>query len=184
MALELNGTTGVSLVQDGVITDANLPAGSVLQVVSTTKTDVFTATSPTFTTVTGLTASITPSSASNKILVLVSVTGNRNAANTQVGQFSVFRGSTNLVNADSTGSRTPSFTSGVQMGDTNGHANMEVYSFTIQDSPSSTSSLTYSVQCRNAGGSEVTYVNRSESDTEGASRGRGVSTITLMEIAG
>ena len=34
MSLELNGTTGVSLVQDGVLTDANMPAGSVLQVVN------------------------------------------------------------------------------------------------------------------------------------------------------
>ena len=34
MSLELNGTTGVSLVQDGVLTDANMPAGSVLQMVN------------------------------------------------------------------------------------------------------------------------------------------------------
>ena len=34
--VEIDGTLGVSLVQDGVITDANLPAGSVLQVVQAT----------------------------------------------------------------------------------------------------------------------------------------------------
>ena len=47
--------------------------GKVLQVVSTTKTDVFTASlNNSFTDITGLSVSITPSSASNKILILVS----------------------------------------------------------------------------------------------------------------
>jgi len=44
MALELNGTTGVSAVQAGAVESGDLPAGSVIQVVSTTKTDRFTVT--------------------------------------------------------------------------------------------------------------------------------------------
>ena len=175
------------VIGDGLAT-SGLPTGSVLQVVNTTKTDTFTGTTSSFTVVTGLAASITPSSTSNKILVLVSVCGNRNISNSQLGQFTIFRtgvgSATNLINAASVGSRTSGFTGGVQMGDTNGNANMEVYSTTIQDSPSSTAELTYAVRFRNAGGSEVTYVNRSETDTDGASGTRGVSTITLMEIAG
>tara|TARA_R100000541_G_C1868844_1_gene80479 strand:- start:234 stop:776 length:543 start_codon:yes stop_codon:yes gene_type:complete len=175
------------VIGDGLAT-SGLPTGSVLQVVNTTKTDTFTGTNSSFTLVTGLAASITPSSTSNKILVLVSVSGNRNRSNSELGQFTIFRtgvgSAANLINAASVGSRNSGFTGGVQMGDTNGAANMEVYSTTIQDSPSSTAELTYEVRFRNAGSSEVTFVNRSETDTDGASGTRGVSTITLMEIAG
>ena len=70
MALELNGTTGVSLVQDGVITDANLPAGSVLQVVHQEGKTSTTAASGSTTLFCGWTTSITLSSTSNKILVV------------------------------------------------------------------------------------------------------------------
>jgi len=81
MALELNGTTGVSLVQDGVVTAADLaagaitssalPEGSVLQVVSEyfepTSQSAYTTT--TFTD-TGISATITPTSTSSKILCI------------------------------------------------------------------------------------------------------------------
>jgi hypothetical protein len=69
------------------------------------------------------------------------------------------------------------------MGDTNGNVNMESYCFTILDSPNTTSSITYGVRARNFGGLEVTYINRTEDDSNLNSVARGVSTITLMEIA-
>lgn len=81
MALELNGTTGVSLVQDGVVTAADLasgaitsaalPTGSVLQVVPQ---QVSTAVSYTSNdTDSGFNPTITPSSSSSKILIMASV---------------------------------------------------------------------------------------------------------------
>jgi hypothetical protein len=179
------GTNGHALVADsGATAGVKWAAvGKVLQVVSTAKTDTFTTTATTYTEVTGLTATITPSSTSSKILVTVSLVGQRSAANNQVGHASVFRGSTNLVDASSPSSRIPSFTSGLQMGDTNGDVNLEVYSYTYLDSPSTTSATTYGVRVRVVSGSpETFYVNRTESDTDGAARGRGVSTITVMEI--
>ena len=48
---------------------ADMPTGSIVQIVSTTKTDGFTTSSSTATDVTGFSASITPTSTSNKILV-------------------------------------------------------------------------------------------------------------------
>jgi hypothetical protein len=73
MALELNGTTGVSLVQNGVLTDANLPAGSVLQMVAT---DLATTTISDSNTGTGATVwgstTITPLASGNYILAFVS----------------------------------------------------------------------------------------------------------------
>jgi hypothetical protein len=157
--------------------------GHVIQVVSITKTDTFTISNSTFTEVTGLTASITPRSNLSKILVNVSISGQRNLSNAAVGQFTIFKDSSNLIVPASPGSRTPSFSSGVQMGDTNGNVNMESYCFTILDSPNTTSSITYGVRARNFGGLEVTYINRTEDDSNLNSVARGVSTITLMEIA-
>ena len=73
------GITDASIVAadlaDGAITSAKLASGvggKVLQVVSTVKTDTFTTSSGTFTDLTGMSVSITPSSASNKVLILLS----------------------------------------------------------------------------------------------------------------
>ena len=57
------------VVTAGVVAGGALPAGSILQVVSVTKTDSFTTSSSSFVDITGLSATITPSSASSKILV-------------------------------------------------------------------------------------------------------------------
>ena len=54
------------------VTSAGLPTGTVLQVLSTVKTDTFD-TNSTMEDVTGLSVTITPSSSSNKILILVDV---------------------------------------------------------------------------------------------------------------
>ncbi len=51
----------------------SIAANKILQVVSTTKTDTFSAASASFTDITGLSLSITPSSTSSKILVMVSL---------------------------------------------------------------------------------------------------------------
>jgi hypothetical protein len=62
--------SGATLTNSGTATGF----GKVLQVVSTTKTDTFTTSSTSLTDLTGMSASITPSSTSNKILVLSSLT--------------------------------------------------------------------------------------------------------------
>jgi len=80
MALELNGTTGVNLIQDGTVTAADLAAGAarsnfgagaVLQVVSDVYTTQISSSSTSFID-TGLSATITPTAASSKTLILVS----------------------------------------------------------------------------------------------------------------
>jgi len=81
MALELNGTTGVSLVQDGVVTAADLasgaitsgilPAGSVIQMTHTTA-GVSTITH-TSSYVDVVSSSITPTAVGNKIIAIASM---------------------------------------------------------------------------------------------------------------
>ena len=169
------------------ITGADLPAGSVLQVVSVAKTDTFSgaqsANSMSGTNVTNLIPVITPSSSSNKILVTVSVhlssSGASGTADNDKG-FKLFRSGTAIATGASAGSRTL-LTAMQHHTNQDGQGNM---SMTFLDSPSTTSEINYSIRLFNGSGSTNTmYVNRG-SDGDAAYTGRTISTITLMEIAG
>ena len=154
--------------------------GKILQVVSTTKTDTFTSSSTTFTTVTGLTASITPSSTSSKILVMAQIASS-GASNTVSAHFKVTRGGTDVYRGDAAGDRTRAVYGGFQTANSEGM--VFAYPITFLDSPSSTSALTYQVETR-IGTSGSIAVNRSLQDTDNADRVRGASSITVMEVAG
>ena len=61
----------------------------------------------------------------------------------------------------------------------------QTISGTSLHSPGTTSSVTYGVNLVNVRNATVlSYVNRSSDDTDSQARGRYVSTITLMEVAG
>jgi hypothetical protein len=158
---------------------ANFGAGAVLQVVQAYKSDTFTTTSGSFTTITGLSASLTPSSSSNKILVIVNVTGSQQV-NTNDAYIALYRGETQISLGDSSGSR---IQSSAQLMMSN--AGWSGFSgTTFLDSPATTSQVTYTVRARTANGGTL-YINRGNSDSDAASgAGRTVSSITLMEIAG
>ena len=173
------------VVTNGVIEKAALPSGSILQVVSTAKTDTFTTTSTTFTGVTGLTASITPSSATSKIIIFASVNaGNTNTSGADTATVIRLSGgnSGNLV-GDAASARTrvatSTYSSSVYRNDVENVLKTIVY----LDSPATTSAVTYGVQIATVPGSTGT-VNRSGSDFDAAPYGRSASTITLMEVAG
>ena len=166
----------------GTVAAARLPAGSVVQVVSTTKTDTFTTTSTSYIDVTGLSVSITPSSVSNKILVLSSIS--LQAHNAAGGGAILLRNSTAIGQAGSASSRRISSFSGLGFtGDAAGELLIMLnVTGTYLDSPSSTSSVTYKVQVVGPGGN--IWVNRQETDTDDTDHTRTVSTITVMEIKG
>jgi len=172
--LTLPATSGTVLTNG---TNTNFPAGSVLQVVSTTKTDTFTTTSTTFTTITGLTASITPSSATSKILIIVSVTGSQQVG-TNDALIALFRDSTQIALGDAAGSRVRhSF-----LLNTSDAGWSTTGSVNFLDSPSTTSAISYSVRAR-VPSTGTLYINRGQSDTDAAfGAGRTVSSITVMEI--
>ena len=191
MAVTIDGTTGVSLVQDGVVTAADLasgaitgaalPEGSVLQVVETIKTDVFSTTSGVFTDITGLSVSITPSSASSKILVLA-YAGSGSSSDGYSAAFRLLRDSTPIAIPDAAGSRLQAiFKIHCQ---SSGHTYFSSANFL--DTPSTTSSVTYKLQMAKQNGSTTLYVNRSGVDTDSsdAYHARSISGITVMEIAG
>jgi len=159
-------------------------SGGILQVVSTTKTDTFSAslTVGTDTAITGLSASITPRSTSSKILVSVSIGATTNSTtNSQVG-FAVDDG-TGFVNiGDADGSRPRVSVSSEMNTVSRGHLS---HSFDFLHSPSTISTKTYTVHIVNSrNGTETVYVNRNDNDSNDVNNPRAVSTITLMEVAG
>ena len=137
--------------------------GKILQVKQAIlNTGTFTTSSTSFVDITGLSVSITPSSASNKVLVIMS--GGEfgmysSGAYTAVVQ--ILRDSTALLGGNRVTSRE---------GSGNAAANC---SFTILDSPSSTSSITYKGQCKSDDGSKTVYVVNSNN---------GNISLTLMEV--
>ena len=152
------------------------PKGRVLQVVSVTKTDTFTSTSTSFTDITGLSASITPSSTSSKILVLYKVSVNSRGADALWLQ--LLRGATAIGGGTAAGSR-PSAMSGFYTGNNTGMTDLSGNFF---DSPASESSQTYKIQAEITAG--TLGINTSLEDANLSTRNRMSSTITLMEVAG
>jgi hypothetical protein len=160
----------------GVPSRANMPAGSVLQVVSTAKTDTFSSTTTNaFTDITGLSVSITPTSSSSKIMVFASVQGINVSSN---AYFRLVRNSTAIGVGNADGSRSQVSSSNVFNNGTNA---MEGSTFQFLDSPSTTSSTIYKIQFITDLG--TTLINRTSGDSNNLFIGRSQSTITVMEIA-
>ena len=145
--------------------NSTFPMGKVLQVVNTGNNANTVVSTQTYTD-TGLTASITPTSTSNKVLVLVAqhfmITRSSSLARAQVN---VLRDSTTIftpnnwtINMQQTGSDL---------------AHSTMLAFNILDTPSSTSSLVYKSQMKPESSSTV------KSQQNGNQ-----SNIILMEVAG
>jgi hypothetical protein len=158
---------------------AAIATGKVLQVVSTTKTDTFTTTSTSFTDITGMSVSITPSSASNKILVFSYLTFGGSADRSKA--FNLVRGSTNILVGDSSGSRTPASVGG---GNDNYLEKLNTTNLHYLDSPNSTSATTYKIQVKCQGSTDTFYLNRTNSSADAAYSIVSTSVITVYEIAG
>jgi hypothetical protein len=144
---------------------------TVIQVQSTNLVTAFTTTTNSFIDITGLTVSITPQSTTSKILVIASVAA---SADSDI-VLRLARGGS-AIGTGSVGSTANGFfqfngTSPLLYSMLNASAN-------YLDSPSSTSSLTYSVQAYVNSG-HTGYINRRQNDTVYG----GSSTITVMEIA-
>ena len=158
---------------------AAMPAGSVLQVVSTIKTDTFTSASTSFIDITGLSVAITPSNSANKILVQMHVCFCNTAGGVSGIRF--MRDSTAIALGDASSSRTRATVGGIQYSGQNNDRG-SLGSMAFLDSPATTSATTYKVQGISDASSIV--VNRVGTDADAAYTYRSVSTITVMEIKG
>ena len=162
----------------------SLPAGvggKVLQVVSTTKTDAWSASvaGNAEVEVTGLSLSITPSSTSNKIFVLANISS---VSDTAWQYFNIKRDSTQIGIGDQHGSNRQRRATGGLRGTT--IDGIMATSCSVLDTPSSTSALDYQVVFGNGAGSTTTHYVNQNTSSDIASRASFVSTITAYEIAG
>jgi hypothetical protein len=153
-------TTGIIGIRTGV-----------LQVVSNTLTTATSSSSTTDITV-GLIATITPTSATSKILVMYNLQG----STTNSLQATIYRGATAICT--STAGATKNSTSSYIPGGFNASPPaIATQSQQFLDSPATTSPITYDIRCNTDAG--TFYINKRGADTFiGAT-----STITLMEIA-
>jgi len=168
--------TADSSTATGLKWAAPAAGGKVAQVVSTTKTSSFSTSSTSMTDVTGLSVTITPTLATSKILVFltVQVVGDNNVAS---AMWQLVRGSTAIAIGDAEGSRSRS-TGVAYSPDTNTN-----YSGTINflDTPNTTSATTYKCQVKIADVGTA-YVNRSEGFGDNVGHSVNASSITVMEI--
>jgi hypothetical protein len=163
------GTSGQVLTSNGsgsapVWGSVSLPAGTVKQVVSVTQGSVTSTNSSSYVDISGMSVTITPSSASNKIWIIVSMGG---AASGGITDVPVLRNGTTIGNVPFT------------FYDNNDGNTIHGTSYNYLDSPATTSAVTYKLQWRNSGGT-TTYLNANRS---GGGNTR-TSTITVMEIVG
>jgi hypothetical protein len=161
------------------IPSSSLPTGSILQVVQTVKTNVFTrAAAASFEDITGFAASITPSSTSNKILVIVTLNGRHDETGGVTAK--LIRNSTDIFIGDSAASHIQGTSGGYQAA-----LNTSVLGFNYLDSPSSTSSTTYKVALRSQGATfQVNNVAKISGGFTYGDQARTASSIILMEVAG
>jgi hypothetical protein len=169
-------------IANGAVTRAKMGyAGAVLQVQQTTLTSTLSLTAnQSYTAVTGLSTTITPTSTSSRVLVTVTImwgcTGTT-FAGSLFRNGSVISGA--IGNAGS-GQQQVSFPMPNQQYD----GNQAMYtSFTYLDSPASISAQTYALYVISDNNATL-GINRATNDSANPTGKRGISTITAMEIAG
>ena len=183
----LSGLAANSYVIDVASGSQLTQPGMILQVVQGVKTDQFTTTSTSYTDITGLSVSITPSSASSKILLLADVKASVGEETNGVIAFIQFSGgnSGNYV-GDTDSSRTRAAASTARTDTSTGtvpRRNSAPLTANYLDSPATTSAITYKIQAK-TGGSGTAIFNRMGSHGDSAEFGVYASSITAIEIAG
>lgn len=151
----------------------------IVQVQSVVKTDTFSFATATPVDITGLSVSITPTSASNKILIICHVGVGGSYWSSGGSPLNLVRNSTNILSASSNGYSVSFNTFAGSAGDT--AYNFSTIPLIFLDSPATTSATTYKLQAVNAAGASTSYINRSVQDQL---NNRTTSTITVMEISG
>ena len=160
--------------------------GGLIQTVSTAKTNTFSTNSTSYTDITGFNATITPTSSSNKILVLV---------NLVYGGHANLYGFGRLVRTISGGSATP-----ISVGDAGGGSRIQASlalqmtnnsnqeyktktaSMSFLDSPNTTTSTNYKVQCFTHNNSVDIHINFPQNNDNSNYIGRFSSNIIAMEV--
>ena len=173
-----SGTDKVSLDSGTVF-----PAGHVLNVVQTVKTDTTTTSSLTFEDMTGMTVSITPGSTGSKILVFSSLN-----VSTVTNDFWVhvqmMRDATPIFIGDTASNRIRTTATSRQSNAVGNITNLGSVFLDSPTIPSTPIAIVYKIQWRAEHASHAGVLNQSGTDTDNNTYPRTASSITVMEIAG
>jgi len=176
----LLSATGNLITSSKVLNNSGNPilqqTGSVLQVVQAVKVDSFSSTANTWTDVTGISVSITPTSSTSKVLVTCDWSAGMDTATTPDIMARLMRGTTAIALGNTGGT---DYVTAMPISGTQGQYTTFNNSVTYLDSPATTSATTYKLQMRNWSNTTTWYVGQ-----------RGLngsfiipSFITVMEIA-
>lgn len=183
-APDVAGSTTLTLptTSGTIVTTNTMPTGSVLQILNSYKTDTQSFASSaglTFSDITGLSITITPTSSSSKFLIYFSVTMGGGADLTH-GYVRINRNGTVIGQADTASSRTTASGSVINTG--TGGQTIPTTSMYL-DSPATSSAITYKLTA--SAGSDTLYLNRASRDNNGTGYdGRGTSSLVVMEVKG
>ena len=153
-------------------------AGIGSNVVSVTKTDVFSASVATATEVaiTNFEVTITPSSVTSKVLVMAQLS---TASSSEVPMVTLYRGATPILIGDAQGDRSRRTLGGTSAARVAGQAHIA-----FLDAPNTDEAVTYSVRVSHtAAGSITFFVNRGTADADLERDARTTSTLTAIEVA-
>ena len=175
--ITIDGGTG-TILHNGT----NYKSGSVLQVKQSIRNEVATKTGSGFDAIPDLSVSITPSSASNKILVHVDL-GTVSTTGNQYGHFiRLYKAGSHLTAASAQGtigSRYACFLGG-RTTNTN---HSQGYSGDYLDTAGGKSAITYAVYWNAEGGYGTLYLNSQQDNPDGGAYIHNISSITVTEIA-
>ena len=173
------GNSGKFLTTNGTSESWGDVSGLFLQIIQTVKTDTssISSNSPTFSTISGFSATITPSSSSNKVLVIVHINASPTSGYRTFLRLQRSGAAISAALGASPGSRIPT-TMSIEGAGNQG----EMASMMFLDSPSTTSATAYTVGvCTESTGGNV-KINAENSDGDNNSQSRSISTMTLIEV--
>ena len=177
-----SGVVNTATIANGAITSSMLPTGSVLQVKQSIRNEVATRTGSGFAAIPDLSVSITPSSASNKMLVHVEL-GTVETTGNQYGHFiRIYKNGSHLSGASAinVSNRYGVFAGGR----TTNNNHSQGYSGSYLDTAGGTSAITYAVYWLAEGGYGTLYLNSEQNNPDGGAYLHNISSITVTEIAG
>ncbi len=187
MAVTTIPTAGIT---DSAVTIAKASGfGKIGQMVTTTFTGTESTTvnlsSANSYTNSSLTASITPTATSSKILVLCTVNAGSSSGSNgcHIGRFTMTISSTTTAEFRGDAASNRKRNSSGRGNESAGSATILTKNFNFVLSPSTTSATTITYQfATRGGGSGTSYINRTHDDGDSTEDGRTASALTLMEI--
>ena len=175
-----DGIVDTDMLAANAVTAAKSSGRKVLQVVSSHKVDAFATTSSSLVDITGMSRTITPTAASSKININISL--HVGGATGAYVAFYVLRGSTIITQGTNGSGNMTNCAFGTLITDQDRTQSI-AYNFLDSPSYSVGDTLTYKIQVNSAYQSREFCLNRTAAGANATYSINGTSTITLMEVA-